>query len=137
MSAGTLYSTTDAGVYKSVDGGNNWSLLFQNSASYATVLVDPRNSNNVFLSGGLSVRSTDDGKTWMPMTVGGFMAMHPTNPSLMYAVSTDTLYAPSDAGLTWGQRSFPNGQFQDLTVTSSGVVVISTTIGGLLAFTPN
>jgi len=139
LTSGTLYAATNVGVYKSTDNGNNWSLLFQSSVSYSSVLVDPTNSKNVFVSGGTSVRSTDGGNTWIPMNVTGVMAMNPANPRLMYALNLRTLYASVDGGVTWATITPTINvlQFMDLTVTGSGQVVIPTQGTGVVTFTPN
>jgi len=80
---GNIYKpTNDRGVYKSVDGGENWKkILFSNEHSGAVELVmDPNNSRNLFAStwrmqrtpyrlssggeGSALWKSTDSGKTW-------------------------------------------------------------------------
>jgi photosystem II stability/assembly factor-like uncharacterized protein len=142
LTSGTLYAATASGVYKTTDGGDNWALLLTEPGSYASVVVDPMNSHNVFLSATFgssarSLRSTDGGKTWEEMLVQGQMAIHPTKPTILYALDSDSLAASYDSGLTWGHTDSPYYFLQDLTITPSGVVVISTFDSSVVAFTPN
>jgi len=143
LTVGTLYATMSSGVYKSTDGGNNWTLLFADTGSYVSVIVDPTNSQNVYLSTyqGASIssmRSTNAGKNWLPMLVARQMAIHSTSPTILYAITqSGALAASYDSGLTWGTTTSPYTQLQDLVVTSSGVAVISTFGSSVIAFTPH
>jgi photosystem II stability/assembly factor-like uncharacterized protein len=142
LTSGTLYAGTSSGVYRTTDGGNSWTLLFTDSGSYVSIIIDPTNSQNVFLStafgaSGSSMRSTDAGKSWMQMLVEGQMAIHPTSPNILYAIGPNSLAASYDSGLTWAVSTSPYYYQQDLTVTPSGVVVISTFGSSVVAFTPN
>jgi len=72
------------------------------------------------------------------MLAEGQMAIHPTNPTILYAITqSGTLAASYDSGLTWGTTTSPYNQLQDIVVTSSGVVVISTFGSSVIAFTPH
>jgi len=142
LTSGTLYAGTSSGVYKTTDGGNSWTLLFTDSGSYVSIIIDPTNSQNVFLSAafgasGSSMRSTDAGNSWVQMRVEGQVAIHPTSPNILYAIGPNSLAASYDSGLTWAVTTSPYNYQQDLTVTPSGVVVISTFGSSVVAFTPN
>jgi photosystem II stability/assembly factor-like uncharacterized protein len=144
FTSGILYADTTSGVYKTTDGGNSWTLLFADSGSYASIIVDPTNSQNVYLSAAAvgvpdassSMRSIDGGNTWTPMLADGQMAIHPTDPNILYAITPYTLAVSYDSGLTWGKTNAPYISFQDLTVTPSGIVVISTFGSSIVTFTP-
>ena len=90
------------GLYKSVDGGSNWKKLgFEKSERIANVIVNPKNSNEVYVAilGALwgdseergVYKSTDAGTTWKKMlyidqkTGCADLAMDPTNPNILYA----------------------------------------------------
>jgi photosystem II stability/assembly factor-like uncharacterized protein len=92
------------GVYRSEDGGNSWKNVgLAKSEHIARVLIDPRNSNIVFVaaqgplwtSGGDRglFRSSDGGKTWKNVlsvsenTGISDCVMEPKNPDVMYASS--------------------------------------------------
>jgi hypothetical protein len=65
------------------------------------------------------------------------VAIHPTSPNILYAIGPNSLAASYDSGLTWAVTTSPYNYQQDLTVTPSGVVVISTFGSSVVAFTPN
>jgi photosystem II stability/assembly factor-like uncharacterized protein len=91
------------GVYKSVDGGDNWTNVgLNNSERIAKILVDPSNSNNVYVctpgklwsdSDDRGVyKTTDGGKTWTKILKGAnastgcsMMSMDKANPQTIYA----------------------------------------------------
>ncbi len=90
------------GVYKSVDGGSHWENVgLKTSEHIGKILVDPRNSNIVFVAAqgplwakggdrGL-YRTEDGGKTWKcvletdPYTGASDVIFEPGNPDVMYA----------------------------------------------------
>ena len=135
---GTIYATTGSGVYKSTDSGNDW-LLFTSGNNYVSILVDPGNSNNIFLSasgGGSGARTIDGGKTWSSMTVGGVMAFNPSNKATIWAVSGNFVQVSYDSGLTWGHITAPTTAIEDLAVLPTGSVVFTTDTSSVIEFTP-
>ncbi len=99
------------GVYKSLDGGKSWQNMgLKNSEHIAKVIVDPRNSDVVFVAaigplwsegGDRGVyKSMDGGKTWDMVLKGADgkslidehtgatdLVMDPRNPDVMYATA--------------------------------------------------
>ncbi|MCO6164310.1 hypothetical protein [Flavobacterium sp. NRK F7] len=90
------------GIYKSTDGGLNWTNMgLPKSEHIASIIVDPRNSNNIWVGvlGALwgdseergIYNSTDGGKTWNKQfyinakTGCSDLVIDPTNPDIMYA----------------------------------------------------
>lgn len=90
------------GLYKSTDGGSNWKKLgFDKSERIANIIVNPKNSNEVYVAvlGALwsdsdergIYKSNDAGETWEKIlyvnerTGAADMAMDPNNPSTLYA----------------------------------------------------
>ena len=90
------------GLYKSTDGGNNWKKIgLENSERIANIIVNPKNSNEIFVAvlGALwsdsnergVYKSSDGGVTWENIlylnesTGCADLAMDPTNPNILYA----------------------------------------------------
>ena len=94
--------TTGKGVYLSTDAGTTWKFMgLKNAGQIANIIVDPQNSNMVFV-GVLGhawgpnpergvFRTTDGGKSWDKVlfvndTTGvSSLIMDPTNPMILYA----------------------------------------------------
>ena len=92
------------GVYKSVDGGNTWKNVgLKNSEHIGRILIDPRDSNTVFVAaqgplwnkgGDRGVfKTTDGGETWENVleisehTGVNDIVFDPKNPDVIYATS--------------------------------------------------
>ena len=90
------------GLYKSTDGGNNWKKIgLENSERIANIIVNPKNSNEIFVAvlGALwsdsnergVYKSSDGGVTWENIlylnesTGCADLAMDPSNPNILYA----------------------------------------------------
>jgi len=90
------------GLYKSTDGGSNWKKLgFDKSERIANIIVNPKNSNEVYVAvlGALwsdsdergVYKSSDAGETWKKIlyidekTGAADMTMDPKDPSILYA----------------------------------------------------
>ncbi len=90
------------GLYKSTDGGNNWKKIgLENSERIANIIVNPKNSNEIFVAvlGALwsdsnergVFKSSDGGITWENIlylnesTGCADLAMDPSNPNILYA----------------------------------------------------
>jgi photosystem II stability/assembly factor-like uncharacterized protein len=90
------------GLYKSIDGGSNWKKLgFDKSERIANIIVNPKNSKEVYVAvlGALwsdsdergVYKSSDAGETWEKIlyidekTGAADMTMDPKNPSILYA----------------------------------------------------
>jgi len=92
------------GVYKSVDGGSSWKNMgLKNSRQIGSIVIDPRNSNIVFVGALGSVwgaggdrgifKTSDGGKTWKNVlhisknTGVRDVIYDPRNPDIMYATA--------------------------------------------------
>jgi len=136
------------GVYKSEDGGENWTNLGLNTSEHiAKILVDPTETNTVYVcvpgklwsdSDDRGVyKTTDGGKTWNKVLKGGnlstgcsMMSMDPAHPKTLYAglwdfrrrgwtfrSGGDSATAPSASGLF---KSTDGGAtWTELTATSA------------------
>src|SRR5437868_13564248 len=100
-----------AGVYKSTDGGNSWTLMgLEKTQHIGRIAVDPRDANVVYVAAlgaawkpnaerGL-YKTTDGGKTWQQIKVvsdrAGFVDVQidPRNPDVLYASSWERYRTP-------------------------------------------
>ena len=106
------------GVWRSDDGGKSWTLPGDDVVNRPVkwIEVDPKTPATLWAGidypGRTGLwRSTDRGKTWaavrpegMPFTpqiLGQPIAFAPSNPSIIYAPSTNLHYRSSDGGKTW------------------------------------
>jgi photosystem II stability/assembly factor-like uncharacterized protein len=110
-----------AGVFKTIDGGQHWRQVdpFHASGgdlSFSAVAFSPSNPDVVFVdAGNLFLRSTNGGESWevIPIEANGdnrgqpiALAVHPTNPDLLYMNSYDGgVFASTDGGRTWDDSS--------------------------------
>lgn len=119
------------GIYKSTDGGASWQLKgLTNTASIGRVLVDPVNTQNVYVAAVGSYfspnpergifKSTDGGETWQKSlfisdSTGAIdIVMHPDNPQYLIASVWERVRRPSSSHLFGGSsglyRSLNGGQ---------------------------
>lgn len=96
----TLVAATLTGIFRSVDGGANWTLTTAGLRSYLDADFDPTNSQRAIASGTggfVSVFSTNGGQSWQnaaytpAISLGGStgrieIAYAPSNPSIVYSM---------------------------------------------------
>lgn len=110
-----LYCGTETGfVNKTIDGGQNWTMLAPNyvfGGVIATV-IHPTNSNVVYVSGNNQIhRTTDGGKNWTPLLKNNisFSANHilldPLNNNKIIVSTNNGIYISTDAGNNWAQKT--------------------------------
>jgi uncharacterized protein (TIGR03437 family) len=111
----------DGGVWKTSDGGVNWTPLtdFQPTLSIGSLAIDPSNPNNIYAGTGEAnwngdgylgdgiLRSTDGGVSWTAIegpfagqSMGG-IAVSPTDGKVLLAAASSGIYRSADRGSTW------------------------------------
>ncbi len=94
----TVFATSGAGIYKSVNGGNTWASV--HNISKEDIEFKPGDANIMYASGTGSAsisavyKSVDAGNTWNPVTVTDgvtnfgrtLLGVSPNNPEVVYAV---------------------------------------------------
>ncbi len=111
-----LLAATNAGVWRTVNGGTNWSQVVS-SGSY-DVEFQPGNPNIVYTSGASFRRSTDGGATWTQISAGITtgaqrmqVAVTSNNANYVYAVAANGsngfmgLYRSTDGGVNFTTMS--------------------------------
>ena len=106
----TLYAGTYGnGIYRSTDGGSNWSSAGSGMrTTYVSALAFEASATLVAATfGGGVYRSEDGGDTWSPSSAGldagiaHALLSDPAAPGTVYAALSDGLYRSADGGGTW------------------------------------
>jgi hypothetical protein len=113
-----LLAACGNGIWRTTDGGTNWTQTFTNGtiANRGQVIFDPVDGSKAIAMGSGTNRalySTDGGVTWTPATGLGTsgrveFGYARSSPNILYAsqnVNGGTLFASSDGGVTYSQRS--------------------------------
>lgn len=124
------FGATGGGLWKTVDGGNNWFPVTDgqiSSSSIGAVAVAETNPDIVYIGGGETqlrgsitqgdgvYKTTDGGKTWRHLGLKETQAIsrirvHPTNPNIVYVAALGHVYGDNeqrgvfrskDGGNTW------------------------------------
>ena len=124
-----VYATIDgagiAGLYRSDDGGANWQRVNSTAslagAYFASLTVDPRDPDTVYVMGQSIRRSTDGGKTFgfVRGAPGGddyhFLWIDPEHPERMITASDQGASVTVNGGESWSSwYNQPTGQFYHL-----------------------
>ena len=140
-SDGTIFASTRAGVFRSIDRGNTWQQLTSTSAGFLGLSPAFATDDTLFMgaSGGV-VRSTDRGDTWQQVNQG-LTHTHVRALEVSPAYATDdTLFAgtvggvfrSTDRGDTWQEV---NQELTDINILALGVSPAFDTDGTLFAGT--
>ena len=98
------------GIYKSTNAGLNWIKISPSSQTgtyTGKILVDPSNSNNIYVAGNTGLLlSTNAGLNWINTQAGNFTSLliNPAVPSILYASTgsgSTIIYKSTNSGLNW------------------------------------
>jgi photosystem II stability/assembly factor-like uncharacterized protein len=114
-------ATSAGGVWKTTNGGANWTPFSDTWQSMTTtcVAIDPTNTNIVYVAtgdfpGGLGyafgiMKTTNGGSTWTNIGSAPFgttaiskILIDPDNHNILLATTGSRVWRSTDAGLTWG-----------------------------------
>ena len=131
--------SAERGLYKTVDGGKTWTMskFISDRAGFVDVTLDPRNPDVIYASsweryrtpyslnsggpGSGLWKSIDAGKSWMEIKGGGYpegwkgrigLAVAPSNPDIIYALTEALSMAPTKGGYAMGARPAANGLYR-------------------------
>jgi photosystem II stability/assembly factor-like uncharacterized protein len=91
-------------IYKSIDGGANWTNLGPPSASDGpdwyrdAIAVDPANTNVIYTTGINLYRSTDGGKTWTGYGFGS-PGLYSDQHAIVFSANGSQMYVADDGGI--------------------------------------
>ncbi|MGE5762106.1 MAG: VPS10 domain-containing protein, partial [Gemmatimonadota bacterium] len=130
------FGHVNGGVWKTIDAGRVWEPVFdaQPVASIGALAVAPSAPDTIYVGSGESTlrdstgygngmyKSTDAGRTWTHIGLDdtqhiGKIAVHPTNPDIVFVAAIGHYYGPStergvfrskDGGGTWQKVLFKN-----------------------------
>jgi photosystem II stability/assembly factor-like uncharacterized protein len=103
-----VYAGTDAGIYKTTDGGAHWNAT-TGDPSPLSMAIDPTNPSIVYAGyNGQLIKTIDGGDTW-DLAVEGMgnpsvfsLTIDPNNPSVLYAGTTgEGGFKTTDGAATW------------------------------------
>jgi hypothetical protein len=107
----TAYAATDAGVFRTDDGGNNW-VFVHGAPNVSRVAISPATAGTAYisLSSGSIQRTSDRGATWKQVApkLASDFAIAPSDPRTLYAAFSD-MEKSTDGGDTW--QPIDNGLF--------------------------
>ncbi len=123
-----IYAATDAGVYKSVDGGGTWAdssngifppagYLYALEPPVVSIAIDPAHPNILYTVAGDIYKSTDSGNYWTPISTSELresintkILVDPFNPTNIYLGTRGgtlccgewgRVYKSTDGGASW------------------------------------
>jgi len=114
---GREFDMTQGVVYKTTNGGENWTSIWRGENLARYIWIDPRDTNVLYISTGIFdreaansnpqtgdpggegiLKSTDGGATWVHINNGlnnlyvGSLFLHPTNPDILIAGTGNVQY---------------------------------------------
>ncbi len=108
--AGTVYASLSfRGMFKSVDGAASWSAINSgfpdpSSIGFSNVVIDPTDSDVLYVSAQGPYRTADGGASWTrTAAIGGGspLVIDPLHPATLYGASDFTADKSTDSGATW------------------------------------
>ena len=125
--------TPAGGLWKTTDGGSNWSNLTDNLPiiGVSSIAVHPTNSSIIYIATGDAdggdtpslgvMKSTDGGSTWnatglnWEMSQGrriSVLLIHSNNPDILVAATSVGIYKTANAGSSWSLTA--SGSYRDM-----------------------
>jgi photosystem II stability/assembly factor-like uncharacterized protein len=148
---GIEFDKTKGKIYKTEDGGENWSCVWDGDNLVRFVLFNPTNPDVIYASTGIFdreayndegigvLKSENGGQTWVQINNGipnsegnrfvGFLEMHPTNTQMLFAASGNNAKGPggifrtTTGGVSW-QKVLSDDIFTVVTISPSNTNVI-------------
>jgi photosystem II stability/assembly factor-like uncharacterized protein len=134
LASGVGYAPEEIGVFRLADGEQIWTRIDLNGANCVWDLTVSPNGHIFAASNvdGLS-RSTDDGRTWVPVTAPSNTPLAVNAEGRLFTASDATLFSSLDDGQTWTEHYDPSftGRFGSFAFDSDGYLYAGTWGGGV------
>lgn len=125
--------TPAGGLWKSIDGGQNWTTNTDKltNLGISDIVIHPSNSNIMYIATGDRdggdtysfgvLKSIDGGNTWQPSGLSHIVSqqirindlyIHPLTPDTLIACTNSGMFRTVDAGATW--TSVKNGRYNEI-----------------------
>lgn len=108
-------ATIGKGIFKTVDGGLNWTTAGLNTIGVNTLNFEGTSSLNIYAGtrGRGVVKTTDGGLNWQQSTKAPYgdvreILIDPSNPAIIYANNSDTLSKSTNHGADWTATNLAN-----------------------------
>ncbi|KAA1244651.1 T9SS type A sorting domain-containing protein [Aquimarina sp. RZ0] len=112
----TIFATSVAGIFKSIDGGANWEL--KNGTTVFNDIVYKEGSSSVLFATSIDTEfyiSTDNGENWTSSSVGlsaaGFgrldIATTTSDPEFIIGINANSVFKSIDGGMSWSVITKP------------------------------
>lgn len=134
-----MYAAAGDNLFKSANGGLNWSAPSKLFAMPHALAVVPQHRYTLLAATGSGIyRSTSDGSLWMPAEGGSgsanIFALDPISPDDIYAVLNAQVVRSTDGGVTWSPMGTGSDDSEFATVLAThrqnpGVVYAGTDRG--------
>jgi len=108
--AGTIYLATSSGIFRTMDRGTSWTMLYQQSmdAPISCLAAQPGNPDVLYVgtNGSGLYRTRDGGKNWETLDVRLGVTIHAIavaahQPALVHVATDQGLFRTTDGGITW------------------------------------
>ena len=141
----TLYAgTSGGGVFKSTDGGANWSATSLTNIAVSALAIDPLTPTTLYAgTDGAVYKSTDGAASWNMTGLAGIavfsLVVNPLTPTSLYAGTDGAVYRSTDGGASWNATSGLFGRVSSLAIDplTPTTVYAGTAIYGGTPFGPS
>ncbi len=126
-----LIGANSGGLWETNNGGTNWNCLTNTTMTGGVfdIAVDPNDNDVIYIVTGLKLgprgtigmsgnyslgifKSTNGGSSWSKLNINTLegeyfdgVLIHPTNPAILYAMSSHKVYKTTNYGSTWSATS--------------------------------
>ena len=108
LNSQVVFAGTNTGVFKSTNGGGNWNSTTLSSLGVNALALETGQSTNLYAGtqGSGVFKTTNAGTTWVPSSNTPYgdvreLAIDPTNPGIIYANTSDSVYKSADHAGSW------------------------------------